>query len=276
MTGLSALLLYAALASGAQKHPAHDIQTRVRALGQKLQAEQKQRERASRPKALTVMIDPGHGGKDTGALGVRGKKEKDVALALGLSLGEALRRKGYRVVYTRKTDVHLSLRERADLANAGRPDLFVSLHTNAHARSSVGGIETYYLDVTDDAYADALVRRENLDAGTALDFILADLDTKERTEHAAELAHAIQARLVRVAKEKNKATRDLGAKGAFFAVLHAVRMPSVLIEAAFLTNPKEAQLMGSAAYRRTLAQAIADAIDDYQGTVLSRERKVSM
>lgn len=214
-------------------------------------------------KVRRVIIDPGHGGHDTGAIGPKGTREKDIVLAISLKLRDKLQAQGIEALMTRETDRFVALEDRARFANRRKGDLFVSIHCNALKNSKFRGVETYTLNVSSDRYAIRLAARENASSERSLSdlqFILADLATKANTEDSTRLAQAIQSRVVDAMRDGKRKARDLGVKQALFYVLLGVRMPSVLVETAFLSNPREEQLLNDPARQEQLADAIAAGI----------------
>ena len=224
--------------------------------------------KAREPLLPLVVIDPGHGGKDPGAVGKRGVKEKDVSLGIALYVKNILEgQKKARVVLTRDRDQFVPLERRAWIANSKDADLFVSIHANAHKDRSVNGIETYYLDNTTDRAAMRVAKIENATPGKKgddLDLILLDLRLNANAVESNDLARTMQKALVRKVRQKGyKSTRDVGAKGGLFYVLIGAHMPSVLVEVAFLTNPTEEKRLATRDYRKALAEGIAGGITDY-------------
>lgn len=222
-----------------------------------------------------VVIDPGHGGDDIGAPGPNGVHEKHVVLAIAKEAAKALRKAGMEVLLTRKGDTFLSLEDRTAAANRFGADAFVSIHANSHKDAGVGGIETYFLDVTHDRYALRLAARENKTGEqqvSDLQLILADLTMKVNTRDSSGLARRVQKRLVRAARPFNAKARDLGVKASLFYVLLGARMPCVLVETSFISNKQEGKLLTSRRYQAALAKAIADAIVEHLGqpVVLAR------
>jgi N-acetylmuramoyl-L-alanine amidase len=211
-----------------------------------------------------VVLDPGHGGVDAGASAAKGGvKEKDAVLAIAREVQRQLVARGVDVVLTRDADTFVSLEERTAIANRAAADLFVSVHANSHKKSSASGIETYYLDTTDDDYALRLAARENATQAeqvSELQLVLADLAAKVNTRASHALAAAVQTSLVHAARKHNRKARDLGVKGSLFYVLLGARMPAVLVETSFVSNPTEARLLSAARYREALARAIADGV----------------
>ena len=224
---------------------------------------------------LLVVIDPGHGGEEDGAIGRSGLKEKDVVLDIARRLAARLRSAGFDVRLTREGDEGLSLDERAGIANEMHADLFVSLHVNASRWTRARGAETYLLsrEATDDA-ARTLAALENDAAGTGLEgreaqdgdlpLILWDLAQVEYLEASAELAATIQRRL-----NEALGLRDRGVRQAPFRVLVGATCPAVLVETGFMSNPDEERLLGDPAYRARLADALARAIGDYRARLRS-------
>lgn len=239
-----------------------------------------------------VVVDAGHGGKDSGAVGKRGTKEKDVNLAIAMAVGRALeRRLGVEVVYTRTKDVYVSLEKRVQVANASEGDLFISVHSNAHRNRKFAGIETYYLNTTTNRYANRLAARENaaewsdahLDAGDPgervadedvgalpggaigqdLRLLLADLAMRSATEKSRRLATLVQASLVGQLKRTFGDVVDLGVKHALFYVLLGSRMPSILIESGFLSHPDEERRLADPVYQRSVADSIVGGIERF-------------
>ncbi|HYV47815.1 MAG TPA: N-acetylmuramoyl-L-alanine amidase, partial [Myxococcaceae bacterium] len=219
-------------------------------------------------KVRRVVIDAGHGGHDSGAVGPRGTQEKDVALAIAQKLGPILESQGLEVVYTRGSDRFLSLEKRAALANEARGDLFISIHCNSAASASLRGVETYSLNIAADRYSIRLAARENSSSEKGisdLQFILADLATKANTEESSHLAQRVQKAVVSELSGKYSGVEDLGTKQALFYVLLGAKMPAILVETSFVSNPDEEKRLGSAAYQGDVANAIATGVGDYLG-----------
>jgi N-acetylmuramoyl-L-alanine amidase len=215
----------------------------------------------------TVVLDPGHGGTDPGAIGVGGIREKDVTLALARSLAPRLQARGFQVILTRSNDRHLELEERSALAEASRGDLFVSLHANAAPRRSVRGVETYYLDENHERHSLTVAARENgVPRGevNALQRTVAKLRVSEVSPASRHLAQLVQRQIVRGMPRAYPAVPDLGAKKGPFYVLFLSSMPAVLVEAGFLSNKLEAELLGKRDYVDALAEQIAEALERYR------------
>jgi N-acetylmuramoyl-L-alanine amidase len=219
-------------------------------------------------KVRRVVIDPGHGGHDTGAIGKEGTREKDVALAISKKLAVELREKGLEVVLTRDEDRFIRLEDRAKFANAEHGDLFISVHCNAAAKRKLRGVETYTLNTSADRYSIRLAARENASSEKGisdLQFILADLATKANTEESSRLANQVQRALVSGLSRKYSSIKDLGHKEALFYVLLGVKMPAILVETSFLSNPEEEERLASGEYQSEVAKAIAHGVEEFLG-----------
>jgi N-acetylmuramoyl-L-alanine amidase len=215
----------------------------------------------------TVVIDAGHGGRDPGAIGVGGVREKDVTLRLAKSLGQRLVERGFRVVYTREGDRTLGLEERTAIAESVAGDLFVSVHANAARRRSVEGVETYYLDENHERHALDLAARENgIPRGevNVLQQTLAKLHLEEVSPQSRRLARAVHERMVR-GLPRGQRPVDLGVKKGPFYVLFLSNMPAILVEAGFLTHRGEASRLRDAAYLEALGTQIAAGVAAYRG-----------
>lgn len=217
-------------------------------------------------KVKTVILDAGHGGKDPGAVGKRKLKEKNVTLKITKLLRTELasRFKG-RIILTRDRDVYIPLDERTAIANMKQADLFVSIHINASPNRKASGVETYFLDYASDKNSKRVAARENdtsIDAvdDSTLQFILNDLNNTANRHESSELATSVQGSLTTKLKKKYRNTKNHGVKGAPFYVLVGTRMPSILVETAFISNPADEKLLRSTKYLKTIASGIADGI----------------
>ncbi len=220
----------------------------------------------------TVVVDAGHGGRDPGAIGVGGLREKDVTLRLAKALGRALEQQGFRVVYTRRDDRALSLEERTVLAESAGGDLFVSVHANASRRRSVHGIETFYLDENYERHSLNLAARENgipRNEVNVLQKTLAHLHMEEVSPHSRLLAEAVQNQMVKGLKGK-KRPANLGVKKGPFYVLFLSNMPAVLVEVGFITNRSEAKWLQDNGYLTAMAKQIAAGVAHYRGERATR------
>lgn len=214
-------------------------------------------------KVKRIIIDAGHGGHDTGAIGKGGTREKDVVLSIALKLQARLAEAGYDALLTREDDTFVPLEERARFANRNKGDLFVSIHCNASPNRKLRGVETYTLNIASDRYAMRLAAFENQASERAvsdLQLVLADLAKKANTGESTQLARAVHPTVVAALRDGKKPARDLGLKQALFYVLLGVQMPSVLVEAGFLSNPQEERLLAKASTQQSLANSMAKGI----------------
>lgn len=214
----------------------------------------------------TIVIDPGHGGKDPGAHW-RGLYEKNVVLDVARRLAPILaKRLGCKVLLTRKRDRFLPLEDRTAFANTHDADLFVSLHLNAAPSHRLHGIETYFLNLASDEESLRVAARENATTKRSisdLQVILNDLMLNSKINESNRLARSLQKGLIKTLRAKGYKVRDLKVKQAPFYVLIGARMPAVLVEMGFITNPREHRRLASARYRQNLAEAVAAGIVDY-------------
>lgn len=201
--------------------------------------------------SVTIVIDPGHGGRDTGTKSLQGLNEKDLTLDLAKRLGSLLEnRLGAKVVYTRTTDEFVSLSSRAAIANNSHADFLISIHGNYSSFKSVRGIETYYFQNSQDA----LTRASDTSHRGAQEDNVPDAKTFASDVHRA-LLHGLS--------DKDQATRNRGLKTASFVVLREARMPAVLAEVAFMSSRKDAQRLESSEYRDRVAKALFQGIRNH-------------
>ena len=222
-----------------------------------------------------IVLDPGHGGKDPGAIGVGGIAEKDLVLSIAKKLAVKLTRElGIEVILTRKDDRYVPLEDRTATANAEDADLFVSLHMNASPNLEARGLETYYLDNTSDEASIRLAARENSTSRkkiSDLQFILSDMMQNVKLEDSISLAHHLQGAVVNGMSRKMSDVKDLGVKKALFYVLVGARMPSVLVEMFFITNRVEGRAMNDEGHQDAMVDALLDGIRKYnEGTVATK------
>ena len=219
-----------------------------------------------------IVIDPGHGGKDPGAIGVGGVMEKDLVLSVAKKLAVKLTNEmGVQVVLTRRDDRFIALEDRTYLANAEDADLFISLHMNASPNADAHGVETYYLDNTTDEAAMRLAARENASARkniSDLQFILSDMTQNMKLEDSISLAHRVQQAVVGGMSKVIGEVRDLGVKKALFYVLVGARMPSVLIEMFFVTHRVEGQVMSREAGQDAMVNSLFEGIQKYGQSIM--------
>jgi N-acetylmuramoyl-L-alanine amidase len=217
-------------------------------------------------KIRRVVVDPGHGGHDPGAIGGNGTREKDVVLTIGIRLARLLREElGLDVVMTRSTDVFLELQERTALANQVGADLFISVHANAAPNRASSGIETYYLSLAKTEKAAQLAAKENgtsLEKVSMLQAVLFDLMANYKINDSAHLAEVIQKDLHRRV-DSRWPVKSLGVKQGPFYVLVGANMPSVLVETAFLSNEKEEQRLQDPQYLDVTAEGIMEGVRTY-------------
>lgn len=224
---------------------------------------------AAREPAFTVVLDPGHGGDQEGAISPTGEREKDVALAIARRIAARLRKLGGKVVLTRTGDIGVPLANRAAIATAIRADLFLSVHLNSmptpEQRRHSQGVETYFLSPdASDTHASAVAARENadrlageprLDPDDPVAAILDDLEDAASLASSSRLAYTLHERLV-----ERLGAEDRGVKQAPFYVLAGARMPAVLLEVGFISHEEESRKLASRAYQERIAEAVADGV----------------
>lgn len=214
-----------------------------------------------------IIIDPGHGGKDSGAIGVDGLREKDITLAVGLEVAARLRaRLDCQVIMTRDSDVFVPLEERTAIANTSEGDLFISIHVNAAPNSKARGIETYILDLATNKNAMQVAARENASSANQLSdlqSILRDLIQNSKKSESIKLAEYVQESMVSGLKDSFPEVRNLGVKQAPFVVLLGAQMPAILTEIAFLSNPEDAAWLRTGNYRNQVADQIVTGLIGY-------------
>lgn len=228
-------------------------------------------------KPFTVVIDPGHGGVDPGALG-RKAKEKDVNMNVSVALAEMIEEEfpEVEVIFTRKTDVKIPLIRRAQIANEAKADLFISIHSNAAKSRTANGCETFTLGSGSSAEAKAAAMYENnvillednfeqtykgFDPRSSESYIIFELIRNHDTEKSIALAEAVQKGMVDRSKLHNR-----GVSSAGFLVLHKTVMPSILVELGFISNATEEKYIASKKGQRALAQGIFDGFSEYYRT----------
>lgn len=219
---------------------------------------------------FVIVIDPGHGGSDTGAIGKNGTLEKDVTLALSKRLARELVATGdFKVFPTRSTDRTLSLEDRNAIAVRKKADLFVSIHANASTNRKMSGIETYYLNSASDAAAAKLARRENRSARKKLSDVEHILSTMLQNYDAAQsqvLAADVQKSLMTRMGKRYKGVQNRKVRSALFYVLVGAKCPAILVEASFLSNPLEEKRLRQEAYQKDLATSIAGGVRRYMNS----------
>lgn len=227
---------------------------------------------AVRRSVRRIVLDPGHGGKDPGAVGVNGIREKDVALGIARMLARRLRREmGVDVVLTRDRDVFVSLKERTNIAtrksaDGKYADLFVSIHSNASRNRAAAGLETYHLDRSRDKAILKLAAREN---GTSLgnvpdlEYILSALKLNLFNCFKELLADNLQSSLVRNVRPRYGQVRDLGVKKGPFYVLTVGEMPAALVELFFVSNRREARALRRPDVRAAIVGGLFQGVKEY-------------
>ena len=212
-----------------------------------------------------IVIDPGHGGHDTGTIGPTGLMEKDLCLDVALRLGKIIEQRlpGADVIYTRSDDTFVPLEERTNIANQGKADLFISIHANSSRDSGARGIETYYLNLKGSAEAMEVAARENATAQEGvhdLESLVKKIAQTEKIDESKEFAQDIQDSL---AKRTQKNVKNRGVRKAPFVVLIGADMPSILTEISFLSNPADEKLLKQPEQRQKVAEGLFQGISSY-------------
>jgi N-acetylmuramoyl-L-alanine amidase len=214
-----------------------------------------------------IVIDPGHGGHDTGTIGPNGLEEKDLVLEVGRRLGKLLEtRLGAEVVYTRKNDTFIPLETRTAIANQQRADLFISIHANSSHDPDARGVETYYLNFTSSPEALDVAARENAVSEKSiyeLQDLVKKIALKEKIEESREFAGDVQESLHSGLAAKSPGIRDRGVKKAPFIVLIGANMPSILAEISFVSNPGDEHRLETSEYRQKIAESLYRGIAKY-------------
>ncbi len=230
----------------------------------------------SKDRIRVIVIDPGHGGKDPGALGPNGLKEKDVILSIGLAMRDELKKsKNLKVYMTRSNDTFIPLRERTKFANDKNADLFISIHANSiggnkKRRSLVKGYKIYFLSQAknEDDKLTAMIENsvieleEEKDKGDYLQNILIDMANNEFLKESQDLSILIAKSFDGSVKKVKKLHTGVGQ--ANFWVLNGAYMPAVLVEACFISNPIEAKLLSTKSFRKSVGIAIAKAVIEFK------------
>ncbi len=216
-----------------------------------------------------IVIDPGHGGHDSGTIGVDGIMEKDVVLDVALRLGTLLHDKlGAEIIYTRSDDTFIPLETRTAIANKAQADLFISVHANSSDDETARGVETYYLNFTTQPDALDVAARENAVSGQGV-HQLADLvkkiTLKDKIDESREFASDVEQSLYDGLRKGNEGLKNRGVKKAPFVVLIGANMPSILTEISFVTNGKDAAQLRNPEYRERVADSIYRGVATYNG-----------
>jgi N-acetylmuramoyl-L-alanine amidase/type II secretory pathway predicted ATPase ExeA len=219
-------------------------------------------------KISRIVIDPGHGGRDTGTIGPHGVLEKDVCLDVALRLGNLIEENlpNAEVIYTRSTDRYVSLEERTAIANQAKADLFISIHANSSDDHAVRGVETYYLNLATSPESAQVATRENAlsqmqlhDLQDLIKKIAGNDKIKESREFAIDIQNSLSRRLQRV----NWRETNRGVKRAPFIVLIGAEMPSVLSEISFVSNTSDERLLANSDHRERMAEGLFNGIATY-------------
>jgi len=225
---------------------------------------------ASLRRVHTIVVDPGHGGRDPGATGVGGVREKDVNLMISKHLAEQLRGRDFEVVLTRERDRTVDLEERTAIAESAGGDVFISIHANASRRSKARGLEIYTLDANHERHNLDVASRENGVPAAKLDALqraLARLRADEAASNSEQLASLVHRNLIEAVKKQKRGLPDLGLKKGPFYVLFMSSMPSMLVETGFLTNKRDVKLLTNDRFQRMVAVEIADGVENYRDQV---------
>jgi N-acetylmuramoyl-L-alanine amidase len=219
-------------------------------------------------KIYRIVIDPGHGGFDTGTIGPSGLEEKTICLDIARRLGRLIEQRlpGTQVIYTRDSDVFIPLEERTRIANEKKADLFISIHANSSHDPSARGIEAYYLNFTTSPHAMAVAARENALAQEPvhqLQNLLQKISLNDKIGESREFAADVDHSLVQELRLAHVVTHDRGVKKAPFVVLIGAHMPSILVEVSFLSNPTDDHLLGKPNYQQRIALGLFDGVRHY-------------
>ncbi|MCX7974743.1 MAG: N-acetylmuramoyl-L-alanine amidase [Candidatus Aminicenantes bacterium] len=218
----------------------------------------------------TIVLDPGHGGSDPGCIGRSGLKEKDIVLNLAIDLKKKIQEAGFEVFLTRETDIFVPLENRTVIANQKKADIFISLHVNSHPNKNRSGIQTFYLNITQDSVVNELAALENATSPRTLNQMaetIRKIIRHSKALESRELAEKIQENLVKCLRKAYPDTQDLGVKGGPFWVLIGGEMPSVLIELSHMSNAKEEARLQEKSYQQLLIEGIFEGIIAYIKTL---------
>jgi len=225
-------------------------------------------------KVSRIVIDPGHGGHDTGTIGPTGLMEKDLCLDLALRLGRLIEERlpGAEVLYTRADDSYLALEARTILANEAKADMFISIHANSSPEVGVRGVETYYLSLASSPDAMQVAARENALSQASvheLEEVLKKIAASEKVQESRELASAVQSSLAARLQRVSRQIKNRGVRRAPFVVLIGANMPSVLTEISFLSNPREETILKKPEHRQRVAEGLFAGVEKYLRSVNS-------
>ncbi|EAK0945945.1 N-acetylmuramoyl-L-alanine amidase [Campylobacter lari] len=217
-----------------------------------------------------IVIDPGHGGKDPGTLGDKGVREKDVVLSVALKLGNELKKRGYRIYYTRSTDKFINLRDRTSMANEKMADLFISIHANAapnkQRAKTLQGIETFFLSPARSERSKKAAELENQSDFEEMNFFskqtFLNFLNREKIVASNKLAIDVQKKILSNVRKKYKVV-DGGVREAPFWVLVGAQMPAILIETGYISHSSERNRLTNKNFQELLAIGIANGIESY-------------
>jgi N-acetylmuramoyl-L-alanine amidase len=215
-----------------------------------------------------IVIDPGHGGHDTGTIGPTGFMEKDLCLDVALRLGKIIEQRlpGAEVIFTRQDDTFVPLEERTKIANEAKADLFLSIHANSSDDHTARGVETYYLNMKGTPEAMQVAARENASSDESvhqLEELVAKIAQGEKREESREFASEIQDSLLRRVQRTSRDIKNRGVRRAPFVVLIGANMPSALTEISFLSNPSDEQLLKKPETRQRIAEGLYRGVAHY-------------
>jgi N-acetylmuramoyl-L-alanine amidase len=215
-----------------------------------------------------IVIDPGHGGHDTGTIGPTGLMEKDLCLDVALRLGKIIQQRlpGADIVYTRSDDTFIPLEERTTIANDAKADLFISIHANSSQDHLARGVETYYLNMKGSAEAMEVATRENASSDQGihdLEDLVKKIARNEKIDESKEFAEDIQDSLAKRMQKASKTVKNRGVRKAPFVVLIGADMPSILTEISFLSNPADEKLLKQPEYRQRVAEGLYQGVASY-------------
>jgi len=216
----------------------------------------------------SIVIDPGHGGHDTGAVGPTGLMEKDLCLDVALRLGQIikLRLPGAEVIFTRTDDMFIPLEKRTNIANAKKADLFLSIHANSSPYDAARGVETYYSNFSGSPEGLEVAARENAtvqEPVSDLQELVKNIARNDKIVESRQFAEDIQSSLSRRIQHSAKSAQKGGVHRAPFVVLRGANMPSVLTEISFLSNPSDERLLMKGEYRQRLAEGLYQGVANY-------------
>ncbi|MRI59172.1 MAG: hypothetical protein C6H99_06690 [Epsilonproteobacteria bacterium] len=236
----------------------------------------KKRGKKSLPRLISnasrvIVIDPGHGGKDSGAVGYKGKKEKDIVLSIAKRVYKKLKKAGYKVYLTRRGDYFISLRNRTRFANKVKANLFISIHANAapkkSKRLSMKGVETFFLSPARSERAKRIAALENRVDMKNMSYysknVFLNFINREKTIMSNKLAIDIQRNILLALRKKYRGVVDGGVRPGPFWVLVGAQMPAILVETGYITNPTEAMRLSNPLYQNLIAEGIVKGVESY-------------